>query len=66
MPSSVIADIRYDKGSHTLRIIYISGVMYDYENVPEEIYSAMKTAFSKGTFLNAYIKGKYGFKKVEG
>lgn len=64
MPSSVIARVKYDKQSHTLRVIYVSGIMDDYENVPEEVYNAMNTASSKGTFLNKYIKGKYEFKKI--
>ena len=65
MPSSVIAGIKDDKLYHTLWIVYVSGKMYDYKNVPEQIYTPAKTAFSKGTFLNKYIKGKYEFEKVE-
>ncbi len=64
MPSSVVAGIKYDELSHTLRVIYVSGMVYDYKNVPEQIYVAIKTAFSKGTFLNNYIKGKYEFEKI--
>jgi len=64
MPSSVIAGIKDDKLYHTLRIVYVSGMMYDYKNIPEQIYTPAKTAFSKG-FLNKYIKGKYEFEKVE-
>jgi len=66
MPSSVIAGIMYDKRSRTLRVIYVSGMIYDYKDVPENIYTGMKTAFSKGTFLNKYIKGRFEFEKVEG
>jgi len=51
MPSSVVAEIQYDNVSHTLSVVYVSGLVYDYKNVPEEIYAGMKTAFSKGTFL---------------
>ncbi len=65
MPSSVIAGLEYDRGSHTLRVRYVSGMVYDYKNVPEEIYAAIKTAFSKGTFLNKHVKGKYEFEKVQ-
>lgn len=65
MPSSVVAEIKYDKHSHTLSVVYVSGLVYDYKNVPEEIYVAMRTAFSKGTFLNKYIKGQYEFKRIE-
>ena len=64
MPSSVVAEIKYDKLSHTLRISYVSGMMYDYKGVPEQVYTAMKTALSKGMFLNKYIKGKYEFEKI--
>ncbi|MFI5188076.1 MAG: KTSC domain-containing protein [Chitinophagales bacterium] len=39
--------------------------MYDHKNVPGEVYSTMKKAFSKGTFLNNHNKGKYEFKKKE-
>ena len=66
MPSSVIAGIEYDSLSHTLRITYVSGRMYDYKNVPESVYAAMGSALSKGIFLNKYIKGKYKFEKVAG
>jgi len=65
MPSTVVAEISYDKPSHTLRVIYASGMIYEYKNVPEQIYADMKTAFSKGIFLNKHIKGKYEFVKVE-
>jgi hypothetical protein len=65
MPSSVVAAIKYDHRSSTLRVIYVSGLVYDYKNVPEEIYLAMKTSFSKGAFLNQNIKGKYLFEKIK-
>ena len=64
MPSSVVASIQYDAPSSTLRVTYVSGMMYDYKNVPEEVYAAMKNAFSKGTFLNQRIKGKYAYEKI--
>lgn len=65
MPSSVVAAIRYDQASATLRIIFVSGMVYDYRNVPEDVYKAMKAASSKGTFLNRFIKGHYAFKKIK-
>jgi hypothetical protein len=65
MPSSVVAAIRYDPGTDTLRVIYVSGRVYDYKNVPEKIYKEMKEAFSKGEFLNKHIKPKYEFEKIK-
>ena len=64
MPSSVVASIQYDHDSSTLRVTYVSGLVYDYKDVPEKVFVAMKTSFSKGAFLNRHIKGKYQFEKI--
>jgi hypothetical protein len=64
MPSSVIAYMHYDKDSSTLRVGFVSGMVYDYKEVPEKVYLAMKTSGSKGTYLNKHIKGKYEFEKI--
>lgn len=64
MPSTVIAKHQYFPETETLRIIYLSGKVYDYLKVTAEVYEEMKNAFSKGIFLNTRIKGKYEFRKV--
>ena len=64
MPSSVVAAMTYDPGSSTLRVRFVSGMVYDYKNVPEKVFKQMKHAPSKGTFLNQHIKGNYEFEKV--
>ena len=64
MPSSVISTISYNKVSAILKIIFVSGMVYDYKNVPEEIYMALISSGSKGIFFNKHIKGNYKFKKV--
>jgi hypothetical protein len=64
MPSSVVAAIRYYPDTSTLRVVFVSGTVYDYKNVPEKIYKKMKAATSKGTFLNHHIKGNFDYKKV--
>ena len=65
MPSSVVAAIKYDVNTSTLRVIYVSGSVYDYKDVPEKVYKEMKEAFSKGEFLNKRIKPTYEFEKVK-
>jgi len=65
MPSSVVAAIRYDTVTSTLRVIYVSGSVYDYKQVPEKIYNEMRTASSKGEFLNKHIKPNYEFEKIK-
>ncbi len=65
MPSSVVSSIKYDAPTATLRIFFVSGRIYDYEDVPEDVFTAMKSAFSKGTYFNDYIKNNYRFKKIK-
>lgn len=65
MPSSVVESIEYNALTFTLRVIFVSGTVYDYKGVPAEVYRAMKSAFSKGAFLNRHIKGKYLFEKMK-
>lgn len=54
----------YNPATKRLRIVYVSGLIYDYKKVPQEEYDAMKAAFSKGTYLNQNIKGRYAFEKI--
>ncbi len=64
MPSSVVKYFYYEKNSRDLVVVFVSGMVYKYKNVPEKIFNKMKQAFSKGVFLNRFIKGRYNFEKV--
>ncbi len=65
MPSTVVANFKYDRTRSILRVFFVSGSVYDYFSVPEAVYDEMKRSGSKGTFLNLRIKGAYRFKKVQ-
>ena len=64
MPSTVISQYSYDPAKQVLRVVFVSGLIYNYKNVPQEVYNEMKMSFSKGTYLNKHIKGIYPFEKV--
>jgi hypothetical protein len=64
MPSSVVKYFNYNADSHTLRIHYVSGMVYEYLEVPENVYAQLKQSKSKGTYLNKFIKGKFEYRKV--
>ena len=65
MPSTVISNIHYNASTFILRITFVSGIIYDYKNVPEEIYLALITSGAKGFYLNQHIKNKYSFEKIK-
>lgn len=64
MPSSVISKYSYDEAKHILRVVFLSGMVYDYLDVPAKVYDQMKNSISKGGFLNRVIKAKYRFRRV--
>jgi hypothetical protein len=65
MPSSVVLHTSYKRDTATLKITFVSGLVYEYKNVPEEIYNAMIASGSKGIYFNRHIKGQYEFKKMK-
>jgi len=64
MPSTVIASIEYDTKTNDLTIGFVSGMVYVYLNVPEQVYQSFKNYREKGIYFNMHIKNKYHFKKA--
>ena len=64
MPSTVIKDFQYDHDAHILCITFVSGKIYEYEQVPASIYLGLSTAFSKGTFFNKFTKEQYRHREI--
>ncbi len=62
--SSNISSIGYDAGTETLEIEFLSGAIYQYYNVPQNMYDQLMQAGSKGRFLNTYIKNAYPYSRV--
>jgi hypothetical protein len=65
MPSTVISSFIHIPESNILRVTFVTGSIYDYVNVPVEVYDAMKASFAKGIFFNENIKGKFKCVKVK-
>jgi hypothetical protein len=64
MPSSVVAHIHYNRDRQILRITFVSGMVYEYLEVPEEAYQNLISSDSKGSYLNRFIKNRYDYKKI--
>ena len=62
--SSNISSIGYDAGTETLEVEFLSGAIYQYYNVPQNMYEQLMQAGSKGRFLNTYIKNAYPYSRV--
>jgi len=64
MPSSVIAGIRYDGERKRLVVNFVTGRVFEYIDVPPDVARAIRSAFSKGTFFNTYIRDRYDHREL--
>lgn len=64
MPSSVIRRHQYDRNARTLRVVFVSGAVYDYLDVPPEVADAFAVARSKGEFFGKVVRPYFEFEKV--
>ena len=62
--SKNISAIGYDENSNTLEIEFHSGAVYQYFDVPPQVYQAIMQADSKGRYFAQHLKGYYRFVKV--
>ena len=64
MPSTLIRSFTYDEAAHRLEVEFVSGALYHYSDVPEDVAAGMRRAFAKGEFFNRYIRGQYAYSRV--
>jgi len=62
--STNIASMGYDEATQTLEIEFTNGTVYQYYNVNAPLFEQLRTAGSKGQFLNAYIRNAYPYSRV--
>lgn len=62
--SSNIRSIGYDPQMATLEVEFTSGDVYQYFNVPENLYRQFLDTSSHGQFLNDHIRYNYRYQKV--
>ena len=62
--SSNIAEIGYDELSGTMEILFHSEALYQYFDVPVQVYEELLAASSHGKYFNANIKGRFRYAKV--
>jgi hypothetical protein len=59
--SSVIGAVGH---SRVLEVQFESGRVYQYFDVPEDVYNEMLNAESKGRYFNSHIRGRYNYQEI--
>jgi KTSC domain len=54
--STSVAAIGYESETNTLGVRFQNGGEYHYFGVPEDVFEALKSASSIGSYINEYIK----------
>jgi len=62
--SSNIASIGYDDDQMILEVEFLSGSLYRYECVSENIFNEFLASNSKGSFFHNYIRDQYPYYKI--
>lgn len=65
MPSTVVKHMHYNPDNKQLTVVFQSGAVYTYHDVPESVYAGFKAARSKGKYLNRYIVDSYPFERKD-
>jgi len=63
--SNSIAALGYDDDAETLEVEFVTGRVYRYRGVGQDVFEDFRQAPSKGAFFNRHIKEAYPFEEVE-
>jgi hypothetical protein len=62
--SSVLRSVGYDGPTATLEVEFHNGPVYEYRNVPADVYAGLMSATSKGHYFDATIRTSYDCRRV--
>jgi hypothetical protein len=62
--SSNLVSVGYDVVNRLLEVEFLTGKVYQYHDVPNDVYQGLMTAPSKGEYLHDNILNRYGFQEV--
>jgi hypothetical protein len=63
--SSVLASVLYLHHMRLLEIEFHSGLLYQYFDVPQQSYTELLTAESKGAYFNANIRNRFSYRQID-
>jgi hypothetical protein len=61
--SSMVDSVGYDEERRLLQVVFTSGRVYCYEDVPPEVFQGLLAAESKGQYMRAYIIDVYPYRR---
>lgn len=62
--SSTLAEVGYHDPTETMEVCFKSGRVYQYFDVPRDVYDALMRAESPGGYLSSEVKGRFRYARV--
>lgn len=62
--SSNIKKTEYDTESKKLLVTFNNGALYEYDEVPHQLYTQFRMSESQGKFFSTKISKNYKYKKI--
>ena len=62
--STEIEWIGYEQKTNMLQVEFIEGGIYQYQNVPQNIYDNFLNADSHCRYFETFVKGRYSHRKI--
>jgi len=62
--SNQLEAVGYDERLKLLHIQFVTGALYEYYDVPKNIYIGLITAPSAGKYFHEYVKGVYRYSQI--
>jgi hypothetical protein len=62
--SSNVKAIGYETETKILKVEYLSGLKYEYSDVPANVFDELLNSVSKGKYMNQNIKSQYEGRRV--
>ena len=63
--SSQINAVGYNSAAQKMRIEFSKGAVYEYSNVPQEVYFTLVSAPSVGRYFAQAVKYSFAYERVE-
>ena len=63
--STNLESAAYDADAATLEIVFVSGSLYEYYEVPHAVFRSLASAPSPGQYLTQNIKDVYRYRRLQ-
>jgi hypothetical protein len=65
MPSSVISSFTYQPERRRLVVTFVTGRVYEYDDVPGNVATNFRASFAKGVYFNSHIRDHYKCREIK-